>query len=73
MGNSVLTTELFCCVVCSADIRSAMDSSSMLQALTDCRLFPWISEYTNGQRYNKLFTTHASSCRLSLLVAAASY
>ena len=33
MGNFGLTIELFCCVICSADINSAIDWSSMAYAL----------------------------------------
>ena len=29
-GKNALTTELFCCVICNADIKSAMDCSSMI-------------------------------------------
>ena len=33
-GKDALTTELFCCVICSADIRSAMECSSMIAVFT---------------------------------------
>ena len=33
-GKNALTTELFCCVICNADIKSAMDCSSMIAVFT---------------------------------------